>query len=106
MRKLSRRFVVALTPEHGTSKTCCKCLGPCGPWAAMEEEARTKIRGLRICQDEGCKLPMNRDRMAAANVGVTFCKRFRGEAPLRAMSAEERELHRLQLGCCAPCDAE
>ena len=72
----------------------------------MEEEARTKIRGLRICQDEGCKLPMNRDRMAAANIGLNFCRLFRGEAPLRAMSAEERELHRLQLGCCAPCDAE
>ena len=76
MRKLSKRFVVALTPEHGTSKTCCKCLGPCGPWKEVEEERKTKSRGLRICQDEGCKLPVNRGRLGASNVGLIFVDCF------------------------------
>ena len=106
MRKLSKRFVVALTPEHGTSKTCCKCLGPCGPWKEVEERRKTKIRGLRICQDEGCKLPMNRDRLGASNIGLNFCRLFRGQTPMRTMSDEEREFHRLQIGCCMTCDAE
>jgi len=106
MRKLSKRFVLALTPEHGTSKTCCKCLGPCGPWEKVEEERGGKIRGLRICQDEGCKLPMNRDRLGASNIGFNFCRLFRGEAPMRTMTDEEREFHRLQIGRCMACDAE
>jgi len=105
MRKLSKRFVVALTPEHGTSKTCCKCLGPCGPWAEVEEGRKTKIRGLRICQDESCQLPINRDRLGATNIGFNFGRLFRDEAPLRTMTAEERELHRLTVGCCVECDA-
>ena len=37
-RKLSKRFAVALTPEHGASKTRCECLGPCGPWKEVEED--------------------------------------------------------------------
>ena len=49
MRKLSRRFVVAPTPEAYTSKTCCRCLGPCGPWEEKEAEMGRKIRGLRRC---------------------------------------------------------
>lgn len=38
MRKLARRFVVAPTPEAYTSKTCCRCLGECGPWTEVEEK--------------------------------------------------------------------
>ena len=65
-----------------------------------------EFRGLRICQDEGCKLPMNRDRLGASNIGLTFCRLFRGETPMCTMSDEEREFHRLQIGCCMTCDAE
>ena len=57
-------------------------------------------------QDEGCKLPMNRDRLGASNIGFNFCRRFRDETPMRTMSDEEREFHRLQIGCCMTCDAE
>ena len=28
------------------------------------------IRGLRICQNEDCKLPQNRDRTGASNIGL------------------------------------
>ena len=105
MRKLSKRFVVALTPEHGTSQTCCKCLGRCAPWTAVEEKRGTTIRGLRICQDEGCQLPMNRDRLGATNIGLNFRRLFRGEAPIRTMTAEEREFHRLSVGGCIECEA-
>ena len=72
MRKLSKRFLVSPTPEQFTSKTCCRCLHPCAPWAEVEDkmkpilEKRMKrykgIRGLRICQDEDCNLPQNWDR--------------------------------------------
>ena len=77
-----------------------------GPWKEVEEERKTKSRGLRICQDEGCKLPMNRDRLGASNIGLNFCRPFRGETPMRTMSDEEREFHRVQIGCCMACDAE
>ena len=49
-------------------------------------------------QDEGCKLPMNRDRLGASNIGLNFCRLFRGETPMPTMSDEEREFHRLQIG--------
>ena len=29
---------IPVTPEQYTSKTCCKCLQPCGPWAEVEEK--------------------------------------------------------------------
>ena len=103
MRKLSKRFVVCITPEHHTSKTCCRCLGPCGPWKEVEAAMKKKVRGLRICQDEGCKLPQNRDRTGAANIGLQFRRLFEGQPPIRQMSDEEKEFHRLQF-LCSPCD--
>lgn len=104
MRKLSKRFVVCVTPEHHTSKTCCRCLGTCGPWKEVEEAMKKKVRGLRICQDEDCKLPQNRDRTGASNIGLQFCRLFEGKPPIRQMSDEEKEFHRLHF-LCSPCDA-
>ena len=49
---------------------------------------------------------MNRDRLGASNIGFNFCRLFRGEAPMRTMTDEEREFHRLQIGRCMACDAE
>ena len=99
--------MLASTPDRGTSKTCCKCLGPCGPWKEVEEERNLpRFGALRICRDEGCKLPMNRDRSGASNVGFHGCRLFRGEAPSRTMRDEEREFHRPQLGCCMAREAE
>ena len=102
MRKLAKRFVVALTPEHHTSSICCKCGAACGPWAAVEEASGQRVRGLRICQDERCKLPQNRDRTGAANIGLQFRRIFEGRGPLRPMTEQEREFHRLNVGC-VPC---
>ena len=104
MNKLAKRFVVALTPEQYTSKTCCKCLHPCGPWVEMEEKMGRKIRGLRVCQNEECRLPQNRDRTGAANIGTQFCRLYEEKSPIRQMTDEDLEFHRLNLALCAPCD--
>ena len=53
MRKLSKRFVVAPTPEHCTSKACFRCLGACSPWKEVEEKMHRKVRGLRLCTQKG-----------------------------------------------------
>ena len=99
MRKLSKRFVVSLTPEHFTSKTCCRCLGVCGPWEDIKTSNGKEVRGLRICQDEGCKLPQNRDRTGASNIGLQFKRLFEDKGPIRTMTEEEREFHRLNTSC-------
>ena len=105
MRKLGKRFLVSPTPEHFTSKSCCKCLAQCGPWKEVETKMGHSIRGLRICQDETCKLPQNRDRTGALNISVQFKRLFEDKPPIRVMTDEEREFHRLNLACVA-CDSE
>ena len=102
-----RWFVLGLspTPEHFTSKSCCKCLAQCGPWKEVETKMGHSIRGLRICQDETCKLPQNRDRTGALNISVQFKRLFEDKPPIRVMTDEEREFHRLNLACVA-CDSE
>ena len=102
MRKLARRFLVAPTPEAYTSKTCCACLGPCGPWADKEEERGYGIRGLRRCQNEECMLPLNRDRNGATNIGINFQRLFAGRLPIRSMSDEDIAFHRAAL--CLECE--
>jgi transposase len=104
MNKLAKRFVVALTPEQYTSKTCCKCLQPCGPWAELEEKMNRKIRGVRVCQNEECRLPQNRDRTGAANIGLQFCRLYEGKSPIRTMTDEDLEFHRLNTALCVACD--
>ena len=104
MRKLSKRFLVSPTPEQFTSKTCCRCLHPCAPWAEVEAkmkpilEKRMKrykgIRGLRICQNDACKLPQNRDRTGASNIGLQFSRLFTGRGPIRSMTDDDLEFHR------------
>jgi len=76
MRKLSRRFVVSPTPEAYTSKTCCRCLDPCGPWEERETKMGKKIRGLRRCTQRDCMLPLNRDKNGATNIGTNFMRLF------------------------------
>ena len=101
MKRLARRFVVAPTPEAYTSKTCCRCLGPCGPWAEKEEEMGWKIRGLRRCQNEECKRPLNRDKNGATNIGTNFQRLFKDRPPIRSMSDEDLAFHRAAL--CLEC---
>ena len=102
MRKLSRRFVVSPTPEAYTSKTCCRCLGPCGPWEEKEAEMGKKIRGLRRCTQRDCMLPLNRDRNGATNIGTNFARLLEGKVPIRSMSDEDLAFHRASL--CLECD--
>ena len=61
----------------------------------LSNENGTAIRGLRVCQHEGCGLLQNRDRTGAANIGHQFERLFRGEPPLKPMSGEELEFNRL-----------
>lgn len=95
MNKLAKHFVVAPTPEHYTSKTCVACGGLCGPHPTLKTKFNKDIRGLRVCQHEGCGLLQNRDKTGATNIGLQFQKLMRGEPPIRAMSDEEVEFHRL-----------
>ena len=101
MRKLAKRFVVAITPEQYTSKTCCRCMGQCGPHPTMRRGDGREIRGLRVCQNEECKLIQNRDRTGALNIGVQFGRLLQGHGPIRSITKEERELtlHRRCLDC-------
>jgi hypothetical protein len=101
MKKLAVHFVVAPTPEHYTSKICVKCGGLCGPHPTLKTKKGKEIRGLRVCQHEGCGLLQNRDKTGATNIGIQFKKLFCNEPPLRVMSDEELEFHRLDT--CAEC---
>lgn len=102
LRKLSQRFVVAITPEAYTSKTCNACGSMCGPWKELETKRGKKIRGVRRCQNENCMLPLNRDRNAAKNIGTQCRRLLDGEGPLRTMSKEDEALQQLSL--CFDCE--
>ncbi len=102
MRKLAKRFVVSPTPEAYTSKTCCKYFGECGPWKEVEHERGRGIRGLRRCTQRDCKVPLNRDRNGGTNIGTNFKRLFEGKGPIRTMSDEDLQSHRLNL--CVRCD--
>ena len=63
------------------------------------------LRGLRVCQDDSCKLPQNRDRTGACNIGKQFCRLFLGQGPLRPLDSEEKELNRLRVWqTCGDCE--
>ena len=114
MKTLAKYFPVVITPEHYTSKTCYKCDGMCDahPTLRRTKTVRTKdglstrnypIRGLRVCQNEECKQFMNRDRLGAFNIGRNFERLFRGDSPLRNLTAQEEELNCLK---CSHCEEE
>ena len=102
MRKLARRFVVAPTPEAYTSKTCCRCLGECGPWAEVEEKMGKKIRGLRRCTQRDCMIPLNRDKNGATNIGTNFKRLMANLPPTRSMTDKDLEFHRASF--CMECN--
>jgi transposase len=102
MKKLAIHFVVAPTPEHYTSKTCVKCMGPCGPHKTLKTKNGKEIRGLRVCQHEGCGLLQNRDKTGATNIGLQFVRLLQGDPPIHPMDETELELHRLNV--CLKCD--
>ena len=96
INKLAKRVVVALTPEQYTSKTCCKCVGKCGLFVELETQKKKKIRGVRRCQNEDCKLIQNRDRTGASNIGTQFNLLFEWKPTIHSMSDEKREFLRLE----------
>jgi hypothetical protein len=109
MRKLSKRFPVALTPEAYTSKTCCRCLGNCGRWTDVEDSMHHKtkrksseIRGLRVCQNTECRIPLNRDKNGATNIGRNFERLFSDQPPIRSMTDEDIAFHRASM--CILCE--
>lgn len=102
MRKLARHFVVAPTPEAYTSKTCCRCLGECGPWTEVEEKMGKKLRGLRRCTQRDCMIPLNRDRNGATNIGTNFARLMANQPPIRSMTDEDLAFHRASM--CIECD--
>ena len=101
MKRLARDLVVARTPEHFTSKTCVKCGGLCGAHPTLKTKQNKEIRGLRVCQNEGCGLLQNRDKTGATNIGTQFHRLVCGQPPLRPMSDEELEFRRLET--CVEC---
>jgi hypothetical protein len=53
------------------------------------------------------RLPQNRDRTGASNIGMQFfffARLFTGRGPIRSMTAEDLELHRHSL--CLECDED
>ena len=102
MRKIAKRFVVAITPEAYTSKTCHECLGTCGPHPTMRSmRNKREIRGLRVCQDPNCNRLLNRDANASRNIGLQFKLLFEDKGTIRSLSALELEMtkHRMCLEC-------
>ena len=50
---------------------------------------------------EGCGLLWNRDKLGARNIGTQFQRLLAGQGPLKALSEEELEFHRLNV--CLEC---
>ena len=100
-KKLAKRFVVSPTPEHCTSETCFRCLSPCGPWTDKEDKMGKKIRGLRLCTQRDCMLPLNRDKNASINIGNNFTRLLNGMTPIARMTNEELSFHKSRL--CLEC---
>ena len=101
MKRLALHFVVAPTPEQYTSKTCAACGGLCGPHPTLKTKNNKDIRGLRVCQNAGCGLLWNRDKLGARNIGRQFQRLLTDQGPLKALTEEELEFHRLNV--CLEC---
>jgi hypothetical protein len=79
-RMLEKHFTVVDTPEWNTTKTCSKCeegeMKPCmkrfhpNPKRTKGENSTCKfdVRGLRRCNNENCRVFINRDYNAAINI--------------------------------------
>jgi hypothetical protein len=86
-RLLSKHFTVVDTPEPNTTKTCSKCLEgtmePCKKRHYSNPKKKEKypdreldVRGLRRCNNEKCKVFINRDYNAAINIRSNLVHRI------------------------------
>ena len=53
---------------------------------------RHQSGGLRVCQNDNCRLHQNRDKGAALNIATQFTRLFKGDGPLVQMTKDEIEL--------------
>ena len=105
MRKLAKRFLVVPTPEHFTSQRCVRCGERCAAHDTLKDKKNHAIRGLRVCQNEDCRLLQNRDRTGATNIGRQLHRLLRNTTWLQERSADEEELHQLKLRLeCEECE--
>ena len=67
----------------------------------MRTAKNKEIRGLRVCQDEGCRSHLNRDTNASRNIGLQLKRLLQDQGPIRALSNRDLEFnrHQLCLGC-------
>ena len=117
-RRLAKEFIVVDTPEHYTSQTCCKCFQKCGPFKELEEARRKErmllatdekerkkasrlhVRGIRRCQNAECGAILHRDRNGACCIAINCRRIWRGEPPIRKLTAEDIQLEKLQCAIC------
>ena len=64
------------------------------------------IQGVRVCQNEECRLTQTHDRTNASNSGLQFRRPYEGKSPIREMTDEEVVFNRLNvaLHACSECD--
>lgn len=112
-RKLSKHFLILVTPEHNTSKTCSLCGGVCKECEEADVQFRTRllakadtdekrrraeratVRGLRRCQNECCSAFLNRDYNAAVNI-QRRCKQLLSDEPVAPLSNMDEDFERLR----------
>lgn len=112
-RKLSQHFLILVTPEYNTSKTCSLCGSSCRECAEVDVQFRTRllakadtdekrrraeratVRGLRRCQNECCSAYLNRDYNAAINI-QRRCKIILGDEPVAPLSDMDGDFERLR----------
>ena len=112
MRQLAKHFAVVPTPEYYTSKICSRCGSKCGPHPTLRRCVKRlhtdgsvsvqhrEVRGLRVCQNEDCKLHLNRDRMGALNIATNYERLLNDEPLLRPLCQQDAELNSLQCALC------
>ena len=98
MKRVSRRMLVAKTPEYNTSKTCCRCHGACGAHTTVDfRQCKSReTRGLRLCENRSCRRPLNRDANAAVNIGYNLMALLCGMPLIAEMNEAEAEMAQLE----------
>ena len=98
-------------PSHGKchraacTQTCNQTLitsvDAAAPWEEIEAKRGKKIRGLRCCTQQGCMIPLNRDRNGAINIGTNFMRLMTDQQLIRPMTKPRPLYH--QADACMVC---